>query len=481
MDDKTTVESTQEQAIASWINHQNQIRLDQLTYSMRQQDLNLESALLGLDATLNEINDLVASNRGGTRGLHGFIAEVAEVGIGNARNDILGKQGVYTWVNNNGAVDLIRDGVDIQQKFYNSGLPFKAMQAHLNTYPDFLANGGKYQIPKDQYEKISYLLTLSSDEANKLPTTDGGFSLKQWKEVQLFFQNDSIKFSSIEPSILDYKDVQVYTANSTIEAEKSSILQTDEEIRNAARQNAQPTMYEGAKIAATSAAIEGGTALLISIREKKKEGKLLKDFSNDDWKDILSKTGIGALKGGVRGVSIYALTNYTATPAAVANALVTASFGVAEQAHLYRTGQISELDFIESSESLCLDVAISAISSLLGEVLIPVPVLGAVIGNSVGTIVYKITKDNLKRREIEIIEGYIKSLSATQDSLDKEYSEVLARLKRESEIYLEIIECLYSVDPFEALTASVVLATNIGIPTDEILDTEEKINHYFVD
>ena len=64
--------------------------------------------------------------------------------------------------------------------------------------------------------------------------------------------------------------------------------------------------------------------------------------------------------------------------------MVTATFGVAAQARKLSKGDISAEDFIDNCEIVCLDVAVSALSSMLGEVLIPVPVLGAIIGNTVG-------------------------------------------------------------------------------------------------
>lgn len=58
-----------------------------------------------------------------------------------------------SWVNDNGKVDLIRDGIDIQQKFVNAGGRFSlgAVAEHLHAYPDFVQNGGKYQIPSDHF------------------------------------------------------------------------------------------------------------------------------------------------------------------------------------------------------------------------------------------------------------------------------------------------------------------------------------------
>ena len=66
--------SNQEQAVAAWVNYLNQLRLDQLVTALRQQDLNLRDALASVDGAIDEIKKVVTSNRGGLKGMHGFIA-----------------------------------------------------------------------------------------------------------------------------------------------------------------------------------------------------------------------------------------------------------------------------------------------------------------------------------------------------------------------------------------------------------------------
>ena len=475
------IKSTQEQAVASWVNYLNQLRLDYLTAFMQQQDKNLSDALEDIDLALDHIQGLIESNRGGLKGMHGFIAEVAEVGIGNARQNIVGNPDNYIWVNDNGVADLIRDGIDIQQKFYQSGLSLGAITAHLEKYPDFINNGGKYQIPKDQYEQIKYLLSVTKDQANKMPTSDGAFSLKQWKAVHEFFNNSEVKFKDIEPSSLEYKDVQRDKIEFVLKDETESLKKTDEQLRDQARQDSMPTLKEGVKVTVVSAVIEGGTAFGFAIANKKKEGKTLKTYTEDDWKDIFAASGKGTFKGGVRGASIYALTNFTATPAAVASALVTASFGVADQAHLYREGQLSDVQFVENSEMLCMDAAVSALSSFIGQAAIPVPVLGAVIGNAVGTTMYKIAKDSLSDKEQRLIKAYLETIGNLEESLANQYAEYIDKINKELLCFLEIIEQLYSCKVMVAFDASIKLAESLGVPVEEILDSREKIQAYFCD
>jgi len=484
MDKEAIAKSNQEQAVASWINYLNQVRLERLMDVINSQEQNLAKALSTLDDTFVIIKEnIIEKNRGGLTGMHGFVAEIAECGIGNAREQIQGRSAIYTWVNDNGPADLMREGVMIQQKFVASGnhLSLQAIKQHLEKYPWFLGEGGKYQIPEDHYNKIKYLLSLSKEEANKMPTSTGEFSLKQWKEVHEYFAKGDISIDDLEPSKLTYKSVQANKIQETIDQEKRSIESTNKEIRDKAYENSKPTVKEGAKATVVSAVIEGGTTFVLAIRKKQKEGKKITEFTDKDWKEIAKESGVGTLKGGIRGVSIYALTNYTATPAAVASALCTASFGVAEQAHLYRTGKINANQFILNSEMLCLDASVSALSSFVGQALIPVPVIGAVIGNTVGTMMYQITKDTLSKKEQKLIEEYLKSIRELDVKLDKKYKECVLKLNHELENYYYLLDSAFANDYELALQGSVELAISVGVNPDELLKSLEETDKYFME
>lgn len=477
------VKSTQEQAVASWVNYLNQVRLDRLMNSLKTQDDNLQHALGTIDSTMNVINEnIIKRNRGGLKGMHGFIAEVAECGVGNARQQIQGKMPNYQWINDNGPADLLRDGVQIQQKFVASGnhLSLQAIEQHYHSYPWFIKEGGKYQIPEDHYERIKELLLISEKEANKLPTSDGAFSLKQWKEVHDFFDRGDIKFKDLEPSKLNYKDVQAAKIQDTLQTEKDSLKNKDQQLRDDAYRVSKPSVEQAINVTAVSAAAEGGITFVTEVIQKVRFGKRIQDFTDEDWIEILKRSGIGSVKGGIRGITIYALTNFTATPAAVASSLCTASFGVAEQAYLLRTGKINEQQFLANSEILCLDCTISALSSFIGQAIIPVPVLGAVIGNSVGMFLYQIAKDNLTKKERNIINGYLKELDALELRLENRYRIYIEELKKAMTKYYLILDSSFSPNYSEAFNGSIELAKFVGVPSEKILKSKKEIDEYFL-
>ena len=479
------LKTNQEQAVASWVNYLNQVRIDNLLASFASQEHNLRDAITSVDDAMRKITlEIVTTNRGGHKGMHGFIAEIAEVGVGNARERIFGNSDVYQWVNDNGPIDMVRGGIDIQQKFYADGgyLTFGAIADHFQRYPDYVSNGGKYQIPLDHFETIKKLHAMSPGNAGKWLSRSGeGPSFTDWQRVEKFFSNGSIGIDSLEPSKLEYREVQKGVYESTLQAEKNSLKSTDQALRETAYQRSLPKLQEGVKATAVAAVVEGGTTFVLAVTAKRREGIQLKEFSTEDWTEVLGETGLGFGKGGVRGLSIYSLTNFTATSAAVASSIVTATFGVAAQAHKLRSGEIGELEFIENAELICLEAAVGALSSFIGQALIPVPVLGAVIGNTVGTIMYRAVAASLSKREAALISRYLEDQLVLDEELAAEYEELFSTLEASMSSYLAVLERAFDPDIQLAFLGSVELAVDMGVPTKEILDTNDKTLAYFLD
>lgn len=485
MDIEKIVKSTQEQATAAWIGYLNQIRLNELAESIKKEGVNLEKALAEVNKAMTIIKDDIINNgagRGGSKGAHGFIAEVAECGIGNAERTIEGENSIYEWINDNGPSDLKRGMQEIQQKFVNSGGHFSldAVKKHLEKYPDYLKNGGKYQIPKDHYEEVEKYLNISEHEANILSSDNGDFSLTKWKYFQEYFSDGDIELSDIEPSKLEYKEVQRDTYEKTFSEEKNKLRVKNRERIDAAYEVSKPSWQEAAEATVAAAAIEGTMTLSIGIIKKLKSEKKLSEFTYADWQELAGNSGKGFVKGGVRGISIYALTNCTATPAAVANALVTTGFGVAQQANKLRNGEIDEKTFIENSEALCVDVSVSALSSLVGQTLIPIPVIGAVIGNAIGTTMYQIAKDSLSAREKELISQHLDSIAQYKESLEEESRKFAEMVQESVKQFIELVDLAFDPDLSVAFKGSIALAKAVGVPADEILDSKEKIDDYFL-
>lgn len=482
---KDTVRRAHAETTTACIDTRNRARIESQLDAMRCQDTNFNAALSSLAKARSTIDEkIIAPNRGGARGMHGFIAEVAEVGIRNARNLLAGRPADCEWMNNNGAVDILRAGVPIQQKFVESGGMYSldAIIKHLHRYPDFIDGGGVYQISRDHYKTVLKLYSTPRQEAARTLNRSGsGPSFKDWEHVQAFFRNSGLKISDIEPSMLTYSEVQPHTIHDTLSENSRELRRQDHRKRQAIRRKHAASVSEGLRVTAGAAAFEGATTLAMIIATKLKEGRRLRDLDQQDWREIITASSSGAVTGAIRGASIYALTNLAATPATAANAFVTTGLGVAEQAYLLRNGSISETEFVESTQLLCLESAVVALSATIGQAIIPVPVLGAVIGGTTGSILSQVVEDGLNARERELAARLFEENRALDAQMESEWQQHLDQLKTNMEVFLSLVVEMASVDAAAACEASVALARRLGIPSEDILDTPEKARAYFMD
>lgn len=473
------VKSTQEQAVAAWVTHLNQIRLDELINSLDQQDVNLEEAL-GELAELKEFIGDPTHILGSQATKHGEIAEHVQVNFSNARRLINGLDREYTFegVGRTAPEDYLLNGQQIQSKFYNGAKnTLGAIRKHIETYPDFVRNGGSYDIPKDQHDEIIKVLKLVETDPSQLSKAD-------WKlvnAVRAFQKETGLNIiKDVHPTVTNYASVQQGKVNETIDEEETNIKKQDESQRKDAYEKSKPSLNEGLKVAATSAAIEGGVTFCMTIAKKRKNGKKLSEFTEEDWKDIGLESGLGTLKGGIRGGVIYTLTNFTATPANVASAYVTAVFGIAAQAKAYKNGEISKEDFVINSETMCLDVTVSAIASLTGQVIIPIPVLGAVIGNVAGEFVYSICKQRAGQQEMKAISDYKNGMDLINQQLDIKYFKFVLEIEKALKRFNDLEQLAFDIDVNKAFFGSIQLAREIGVNEEQILKTKTDIDLYFL-
>ena len=185
-------------------------------------------------------------------------------------------------------------------------------------------------------------------------------------------------------------------------------------------------------------------------------------------------------RGGIRGAAVYGLSNFTATPAEIASALVMATFGILAQARRLQNGDIGAEEFVANSEVICLEVSVSALSSILGQIVIPVPVLGVIIGNTVGMFLYQIAKDHLSDKEQQLIQNYRQSISTLEKSLEEQYHKVLEEINAEFEKYSSAVEIAFDEDVNRAFEGSIELALDAGVSKDELLKNKQDIDNYFL-
>lgn len=478
MNNERIAKSSQEQAVASWIDYLYQSRIASIIRALANQDFNLENSL----AELQKIKEFISNPAhilGNPLSKHGEIAENFQVYVSNAIKMLTGEATEYTFENvgRTAPEDYLKNGAPVQSKFYHEyAKTFKAVCNHLNTYSDFIRNGGTYDIPKNQYESIVDILFRGDNARSSLSRSDETL----YKNIREWENQNNIKFEDVvKPSIVNYDDIQINRSFDTLEAEKQDIIHQDNEIRKEIYHNNSSTVKEAAKVAGVSASLEGGTAFIFGIIRKIKSGKKITDFTTEDWKEVGVDTTIGTAKGGIRGTAIYYLVNQKNVSAPVANAIMTTSFGIIAEALKVRQGKITTNDFYDNSMSISLEVSISTISSVVGSAVIPVPILGTIVGNTVGMWIYNIAKSVLTQAELHSIKQKNLELELLQQKLDIEYKQYLEAIDKRINDYNCILSYALDDDALVAYESAEKAAYHLGL-TDKIeeLSIEERDKYF---
>lgn len=476
-----TINNAQQQATAAWINFLNFERLRNMVEQLSQQDLNCEAAVKEL-AKLKEILSNPEHILGSAKTKHGEIAENLQVYIANAKRLIEGLKPQYTFdgVPRTDATDYIYEGINKQQKFYNGPKnTFEAIKKHLERYPDFLKNGGSYDIPKDQHKQILEILSKPSSQLSRSEQTLVN-AVREWEEKQ------GVSFADkIHASDLEYSQAQMGNADKTVANAEKEIQEKHKDKKEEIRKANQAGFKEGLKVTAAAAAIEGGMQFLLAFYKKIKSGKKLVDFTEEDWKDIGISTVKGAGTGAIRGSGTYILTNTLfknlgENSAPVANGYITAAIGIVNQANSYRKGEISDEDFLINSQVICFDAAVSVVGAAIGQAAIPIPILGAVIGSSVCNFMSGLGKEYLSKKEQELIAEHKREISSLVAKLEEDHQKLIKKLEAEYERFSSLADMAFDVDINIAFQGSIELARYVGVSDDKILKNKAEIDAYFL-
>lgn len=163
------------------------------------------------------------------------------------------------------------------------------------------------------------------------------------------------------------------------------------------------------------------------------------------------------------------------------SAYVTAVFSVTKQISELEAGKVSKEDFVINCETMCLDVSVSAIASLAGQVMIPIPVLGAVIRNVAGEFIYELCKKEGTKQSQQIIVGYNQEMSRLNQLLDIQLLQVAAKIQEALKQFEDLEKFAFNMDINEAFNSSVNLVESLEVNNNQILRTKKQIDNYFLE
>lgn len=488
-----------DQVVASLVQEGiNQKELQQLERLIEIQQVaaeRMQYAQTALDESLKcveNVRDFVSDPEhilGSMQTKHGEIAEHIEVEIRNGRDILkfLKPSATFEGVGRTAPEDYIIDGVQVQSKFINgANNSLKEVLGHFRTYPNFTENG-YYHIPKDQYEIISKIANGENIEGLHSRT------IRTCKETIEQIEKETGKSFSevVRPGISTYKEVQLGSVNKTLDGYEQEFKDTNantvEEIRqdsNSQKAEAQhitdPSWGEALKYSAVAAVISGGVSAGLKIYTKIHCGKKITEFTLADWKEIGYDFTKGGAKGGISGLGIYGLTKLGGFSAPFAGAMVSTAMGIASLAADYRKGKISKLDFSESACSLSVEAGLSSIGAAIGQVAIPIPVLGAIVGTATAKASLEISKYIFGKKEAELI----KQMQQEYDALVKKLNaESLAIIQQMDDYYRRLdgyIDAALSKESAARFYGSIDLCRFLNVPENCIIHNLQELDDFML-
>ncbi|WP_208450192.1 hypothetical protein [Burkholderia cepacia] len=354
---------------------------------------------------------------------HGEVAEQVEVAVRRAR-DFLAQVtpgATFDGVGRTAPMDYRIDGVDFQSKFINgSSKGLTHVLEHMDKYKSF-ATDGVYHIPKDQHAQILEVLNGNTGDLS-----DKTIRAIHEKVAQIELVSGKPFSEAVQPSVSTYGEVQLGKVDETVNGHEQDLKQQNEALKDQIRIEREPSVAEGLKAAGGAAAVGAAVTLTTKLWQKYRDGKNIfaGDFTAEDWTEVGLSTAKGAAGGAIAGGAIYALTNCAEMSAPFAGAFVSAAKGMASLVADYHAGRISLDALIDNGMFVCSDAAIVGLCTAAGQALIPVPVLGAVVGSIAG----KFISNFVGKKAREVTDRLAERMKRIVSALDAEVRKVLAFL-----------------------------------------------------
>lgn len=409
---------------------------------------------------------------------HGEIAEQVEVGVRNARA-ALAQQDLpasFDGIGRTAPADYSINGIDVQSKFINgTSNNLDHVLKHMDKYADFGRDGSYYHIPKDHHETVMRVIngeniddlsakTVKSiqDKVNEIERETG----KSFTEV-------------VKPGISDYSEVQQGKVHDTLNKHEQDLKNEQSDRKEKIYQDHQASLSEGMKVAGIGAAIGGASSLGLGIYKKYKEGKnpFKGEFTADDWKELGLTTAKGSVGGAFTGGGIYALTNYADLSAPFAGAVVSAIKGVGSLTISLSNGDIDFDEFMSQGLIVCAESAIVGLATAAGATLIPIPVIGAVIGSIAG----KMLADFATGKTKAITEHMQKQMSDFVKNIDEKTHAIISQINAEFEKIGDLTKAAFDIKRnIDLLEKSIELARLYGVPENKIMKSENDLDAFML-
>ena len=236
--------------------------------------------------------------------------------------------------------------------------------------------------------------------------------------------------------------------------------------------------------------LRAGSSLAFAIIGKMISGKDPKDFTKDDWKDILEITAdhgvlIDPQKYTEDVFELFAV--YIDVSVDINEKYVNGDSakeikGIAEEIRALtkrlEDGEIREADYVDR----CLWSSFEAMIKLLAAYSTKgVGEEYAEFLRAVADFSVQYGRLALYQRELELLNGYLEGQARLDEELNAQYKAYKKALQDKTDVFNDLIANAFNESFEQRLENSVSLARKSGVGEEKILDSQEKIDSFFMD
>jgi len=236
--------------------------------------------------------------------------------------------------------------------------------------------------------------------------------------------------------------------------------------------------------------LRAGSSLAFAIIGKMISGKDPKDFTKDDWKDILEITAdhgvlIDPQKYTEDVFELFAV--YIDVSVDINEKYVNGDSakeikGIAEEIRALtkrlEDGEIREADYVDR----CLWSSFEAMIKLLAAYSTKgVGEEYAEFLRAVADFSVQYGRLALYQRELELLNGYLEGQARLDEELNAQYKAYKKALQDKTDVFNDLIANAFNESFEQRLKNSVSLARKSGVSEEKILDSQEKIDSFFMD
>ena len=231
-------------------------------------------------------------------------------------------------------------------------------------------------------------------------------------------------------------------------------------------------------------AVKAGTMILFSILQK-----MAKGHKSDDFKDIAAAVSEYAVLMDGQKYSIFIFLLYakyieysaealkTIAPEEKCDMIKALAEEVKAKSQQLKNGEISESGYTEDCLWICLEAMVKLLSVYAGWKAGPE---NAELIEANAAYAFELARQKLYEKELELVSEYLDHQKVVDEDLQRKFDEYLSQLNAASEHFNALITDAFSSDFRMAFKSSVQLAEAAGVDKAEILDTQEKLDNYFM-